>query len=211
MNYEEWEPIYKKILKDFGYNEEKDIKAAKIASDISKNLKKASIKELEEAIQRKFVTVCGAAMDGNDVKKIDGIVIAADEATTFLLKNGIIPDIITTDLDGSINDLIKANEKGSIAIIHAHGDNIDAIKKWLAKFNGKIMITTQSKPFDMVYNFGGFTDGDRAYCIAKHFKARKINLIGFNFEEPKPKKGKKIEIKRKKLVWAKKIINYGNP
>ncbi len=208
MDYKEWEPIYKKILKDFDYSEEKDIKAAKIASNISKNLKKASIKELEEAIQKKIVTVCGAAMDGNDIKKIEGVIIAADEATTFLLKNSIIPDIITTDLDGDINDLIKANEKGSIAIIHAHGDNIDTIKKWLAKFKGKVMVTTQSKPFDMVYNFGGFTDGDRAYCMAKHFKAKEINLIGFNFEKPKPKKGKNVEIKRKKLVWAKKIINY---
>jgi len=206
MDYNEWEPLYKKILKDFGYNEEKDIKAAKIALDISKNLKIASINELRKIIKKKIVTVCGAAMDDEDIKKIDGIVIAADETTSFLLKKGIIPDIITTDLDGNINDLIKANENGSITIIHAHGDNIDIIKKWLTKFNGKVMITTQSKPFDIVYNFGGFTDGDRAYCIAKHFEAKKINLIGFNFEEPKPKSGKKIEIKRKKLKWAKKII-----
>ena len=206
MIYKNWEPIYKKILKEFKYNEKEDIKSAKIALEISKNMKYISTKDLKKFIEGKIVSICGAAIKEKDIKNIEGTIISADETTSFLLKNGIIPDIITTDIDGYIEDLIKANKKGSIVIIHAHGDNIDKIKEWLPKFKGRIMITTQSKPFGKAYNFGGFTDGDRAYCIAKHFNAKKIKLIGFDFENVVEKKGKSREIKERKLKWAKKII-----
>jgi len=204
MNWEEWEPIYNKILKEFGFSKQKDEEAAKIAFNILKD--KIDEIELKKLIEGKTVTICGAGKNlENEIKEIDGTIISADEATSILLKNKIIPDIVTTDLDGNINDLIKANEKGSIVIIHAHGDNINFLG-YIKLFKGKKMLTTQSKPFDKVYNFGGFTDGDRAYCIAKHFKAKKIKLIGFDFENPRRKKGKNIEIKKKKLKWAKKII-----
>ncbi|MEM2818029.1 MAG: hypothetical protein QXN39_06050, partial [Archaeoglobaceae archaeon] len=59
--------------------------------------------------------------------------------------------------------------------------------------------TTQSKPFGRVYNFCGFTDGDRAVLIAKKFGAKKITLYGFDFEKAE---GTKL----KKLKWAKKIL-----
>lgn len=207
MEWEEWRPIYEEILREFSYSKEKDEKAAKIAVKISRS--NIGINDLKKLIYRKVVSICGAGKNLEDeLNEIEGIVIAADEATSILLFHNIIPHIITTDLDGNINDLIKANEKGSIVIIHAHGDNIDSLKKYLLFFKGKIMLTTQSKPFGNIYNFGGFTDGDRAYCIAKHFKARKIKLIGFDFDNPKPKKGKDLEIKRKKLKWARKIITF---
>jgi len=205
MEWRQWKPIYEKILKDFGFNRQKDEEAAKLAAEIAKS--NVTPKKLEGIIHGKVVSICGAGKNlEEEMGKIEGIVIAADEATTSLLKHGIIPHIITTDLDGNIEDLIKANKEGSIVIIHAHGDNMESLKSWLPFFKGKILLTTQSKPFDAVYNFGGFTDGDRAYCIAKHFNAKKIKLIGFDFENPRKKKGKDIRIKKKKLEWAKKII-----
>ena len=205
MEWRQWKPIYEKILKDFGFNRQKDEEAAKLAAEIAKS--NVTPKKLEGIIHGKVVSICGAGKNlEEEMGKIEGIVIAADEATTSLLKHGIIPHIITTDLDGNIEDLIKANKEGSIVIIHAHGDNMEALKSWLPFFKGKILLTTQSKPFDAVYNFGGFTDGDRAYCIAKHFNAKKIKLIGFDFENPRKKEGKDIGIKKKKLEWAKKII-----
>jgi len=42
--------------------------------------------------------------------------------------------------------------------------------------------TTQLKPFGKLHNFGGFTDGDRAVCLAEHFKAGLIILAGMDFE-----------------------------
>ncbi|MBC7081271.1 MAG: DUF115 domain-containing protein [Thermoplasmatales archaeon] len=207
MEWEKWENIYKEILEDFGYNKEKDEESAKIAEELSSKNKKADENYLRDIIEGRVVSVCGAAISGEDIKKIEGLIISADETTSFLIKNGIYPDIIVTDLDGNMEDILKANENGSLVIVHAHGDNIELIKKYLTKFKGIIMITTQSKPHGSVYNFGGFTDGDRAYCIAKHFNAKRINLIGFNLSNPIKKEGKKLEIKRKKLEWAKKIMD----
>ena len=207
MDWEEWKPIYKKILEEFGYEEEEDIKAAKIAGEMaSSNISPA---ELRKIIHGRDVSICGAGE--NLVEEIDGIkgiIIAADEATSILLSHNILPHIITTDLDGNVGDILRANEMGSIVIIHAHGDNVETLKKYLPFFKGKIMLTTQAEPSGGVYNFGGFTDGDRAYCIASHFGAREIKLIGFDFENPSLKEGKDANIKRKKLQWAKKIIDY---
>ena len=205
MEWEEWRRIYKKILEDFGFEEARDEEAARIAAGIKKS--NISLGEMKKIISGKVVTICGAGENlEEEIGEIEGVVIAADEATSVLMANGIIPHIIATDLDGNIEDIIDANEKGSIAIVHAHGDNMDALRKYLPLFRGKILLTTQAKPFNEIYNFGGFTDGDRAYCLARHFKAREIKLVGFDFEKPRKKEGKDMEVKKKKLEWARKII-----
>ncbi len=205
MDFPEWEPIYLAIIKDFGYSRKKDEAAARLLHSIAG--KKSSRKDvLKDIIKGNEISICGAAGSlQHDLKNINGIIIAADEATSVLMEYAL-PDIIVTDLDGNVEDQIKANEMGSIAVIHAHGDNIPAIKKYAPLFTGRVVLTTQSEPFDNVYNFGGFTDGDRAFLMAKHFEAREIKLFGFDFENPREKEGKDIEIKRRKLKWAKKLI-----
>jgi len=51
-------------------------------------------------------------------------------------------------------------------------------------------------------NYGGFTDGDRAVCIAEHFGAARVTLAGFDFDNPIPDTPSKL----RKLAWARKII-----
>ncbi|MEA2055143.1 MAG: 6-hydroxymethylpterin diphosphokinase MptE-like protein [Candidatus Thermoplasmatota archaeon] len=205
MDFREWEPIYESILIDFGYNRKEDEHSANLLYSMAKK-KCVDAQILRNKIHEKKVTICGAAenLEGN-IKKIDGTVIAADEATSILMDE-ILPDIIVTDLDGNVDDQIIANGRDSVAVIHAHGDNVEAIKKYVPRFRGKIVLTTQSRPFDNVHNFGGFTDGDRAFFMAKHFGAKEIVLLGFDFEKPRQKEGKDTEIKRRKLRWAKKLI-----
>jgi len=209
MDFHEWEPIYESIIKDFGYNREKDEEAARLLHSIAgKRAAEANI--LESRIKLRKVTICGDSerLENEFVKILSenrDVVIAADEATSVVMKY-TLPDIIVTDLDGNVEKQIKANEMGSIAVIHAHGDNLRAIKKYAPLFKGRIVLTTQSEPFDNVYNFGGFTDGDRAFFMAKHFGAAKISLFGFDFKNPRKKEGKDIEIKRRKLRWAKRLI-----
>jgi len=207
MNYEEWRKFYRKILRDFGFSEESDIIAAKILDAF---LKSVDIDVLREKIQGRRVNVYGAGPSLKEIKKFQrGVNIAADGATSFLLGRGIVPDIIVTDLDGKVEDLLKANKKGSILVVHAHGDNIDAIKKYAAKFKNAAG-TTQSKPFGSLHNFGGFTDGDRAVFLAEHFKAKKIALYGMDFRSKigRYSFSRDSETKRKKLLWAEKLINY---
>jgi uncharacterized Rossmann fold enzyme len=212
MRYSAWEPIYEEILKDFGFEREKDEEAAGIAYEIlrSKGNKGGDVKrEIERLIKGKEVIICGNAPRlENDIRGIeadfsrDFVVIAADGATSVLLRNAIIPDIVVTDLDGNIADIIYANRLGSIIVAHAHGDNIEKLKKVLPALNENVICTTQSKPMTpTVYNFGGFTDGDRCVFLAEEFGAKRIELLGFDFEDPHVS-----EKKKKKLKWAKRLI-----
>jgi len=213
MKYSDWEPIYEKILEDFGFDREKDDEAARVALEIitrkgrvRKNIKQ----EIEKRIKGKRVIICGNApcleRDIREREKELNIssssrVIAADGATSVLLRNVIIPDLVVTDLDGDVADIIHANRLGSIIVVHAHGDNIEMLKKVLPALNANVICTTQSEPLRNVHNFGGFTDGDRCVFLAKEFGAKEIELIGFDFED------KHIsERKKKKLKWAKRLI-----
>ena len=216
MKYKAWEPIYEEILKDFGFEREKDEEAAMIASEIisRKGDKGKDVKRvIESMIKGKTAIICGnAPCLENDVREKqleadtfsfsrDFLVIAANGATSVLLRNAIIPDIVVTDLDGNIADIIYANRLGSIGVVHAHGDNIEKLKKVLPALNENVICTTQSKPIHNVHNFGGFTDGDRCVFLAKEFGAKRIKLIGFDFEDKQAS-----ERKKKKLKWAKRLI-----
>ncbi|MFQ6120328.1 MAG: 6-hydroxymethylpterin diphosphokinase MptE-like protein [Methanosarcinales archaeon] len=216
MEFTQWEPIYEQILQDFGYSRKEDEYSAKILSEllekkdpIDLNPNKVGVEDgiekLQPIIMDREVLVCGNAPclqeDINKKYRIGYVVIAADGATTTLLHNNIIPDIIVTDLDGVIEDLIYANHLGALMVVHAHGDNIKAIKEIVPKLKN-IIGTTQSRPLKKVYNFGGFSDGDRCVFLAKYFKAKSITIIGFDFEDPKVN-----PIKKKKLKWAKQLIN----
>jgi hypothetical protein len=84
--------------------------------------------------------------------------------------------------------------------VHAHGDNIDKLEKYVPLLHS-IVGSTQSVPLKNVYNFGGFSDGDRCVFLAKEFGAAKINLIGFDFNDEDV-----TPTKKKKLHWAKTLI-----
>lgn len=209
MDFEEWEPIYELIVEEFGFSCRADEEAARVLNEL---LAKKDVYPLE--MLRKMlsgsVTVCGNAPQlDEDLSSADlsGTVIAADGATSALIHvSGRIPDVIVTDLDGDVSDQLVANVRGAIVVIHAHGDNIEALKRYVPLFSGKVMGTTQVRPFGLLHNFGGFTDGDRAVLMARHFSATDIRLIGFNFEKPRPKEGREIGTKRKKLSWARRLI-----
>ena len=220
MEYKKWEPKYREILKDFNFSIKNDEKSAQILDSLLQKKQDTSL--LEKLIHGKNVVVFGAgsSLETSIIKhkeKINGTVkIAADGTTTALLENNIFPDVIITDLDGKIPDQIKANSNGAVVIIHAHGDNIDKIKKYVPKFKGIILGTTQTdpEPYDKIYNFGGFTDGDRAVFLADHFQAQKINLIGFDFNGEIGKysfsENKDRNLKLKKLKWCKHLIEMLN-
>jgi len=152
-----------------------------------------------------------------DLKHVDlgeFTLIAADGATTALLEEGLVPDIIVTDLDGRMDDLIKANQQGALMVVHAHGNNPEQIEKYTPQLVN-VLGTTQSKPLASVYNFGGFTDGDRAVFLAMALGARIIVLSGMDFgktvthySRPDQEDGPADKIKEKKLQWAKKLVQW---
>ncbi|MCX9082704.1 MAG: DUF115 domain-containing protein [Candidatus Methanoperedens sp.] len=210
MKFEEWEPIYKIILKDMNFDRIYDENSARLLSKMLETKARKKIPDvieieiLRNAIKGKDVLVCGKAPClKDDIKKFDFekyVVIAADGATSVLMNNGITPDIIVTDLDGNMDDEARANERGAIMLVHAHGDNMDALGEELPRLK-RVIGTTQANPMVNVYNFGGFTDGDRCVFLAKEMEAKSIVLAGFDFEDKNV-----TPLKKKKLVWAKKLI-----
>ena len=142
--------------------------------------------------------------------------ICADGAVTALLEEGIIPDIVVTDLDGKIEDIIDSNRNGTVMVVHAHGNNMENIKKYVPVLDN-ILATTQSKPLKKVYNFGGFTDGDRCLFLAIKLGAKNIFLAGMDFGKiitrySRPdiaeNEGKADNIKEMKLKYAKKLVEW---
>ena len=178
-----WKKWYSNILKEFKYDEKKDKESAIILNSI---LKRSNINnEILNLIKNETVFVIGSGPSlSTAIPKLKNlkksIKIAADSSVKPLVDNGIIPDIVITDLDGDENSLEKLATK-SIFVVHAHGDNINKLK-FSKKFK-KCIGTTQSKPFSKIQNFGGFTDGDRGVFLANHFGAKKIILFGMDFGE----------------------------
>jgi uncharacterized Rossmann fold enzyme len=212
MDFAAWEPIYEQILEDFGFDRAGDEEAALFLSRMLTEKNTASLSELKSVISGKPVLACGNAPKlRKELSEIDlsaFVIIAADGAAAVLMDIGRVPEAICTDLDGNseadIEKEILACEQGSIVLIHAHGDNIDKLEKYVPCFK-RFIATTQAKPFDNVYNFGGFSDGDRCFFIAREFGAKKIKLAGFDFEDPDVN-----PIKKKKLKWAKKLMGISD-
>jgi uncharacterized Rossmann fold enzyme len=211
MKFEEWEPIYNLILEDMHFDRLYDERSARLLSKMLEMKARKKIPDvveidiLKNAILGKDVLVCGKAPRlKDDIKKTDFkkyVVIAADGATSILLNAGITPGIIVTDLDGNMDDEALANEKGAIMVVHAHGDNMDALSAEVPRLK-RVIGTTQSKPLKNVYNFGGFSDGDRSVFLAQEMGAKSITLIGFDFKDVNV-----TPLKKKKLMWAEKLID----
>ena len=138
---------------------------------------------------------------------IDRYVVVADAATSIVADAGIDIDMIVTDLDGIVEDQISLNYDGAVAFIHAHGDNQAALDRYVRRFAGPIVGTCQCSPPAGIFNFGGFTDGDRAACICAELGVKEMLLAGFNFDSPSSKAGKSKDVKKRKLRWAKTILD----
>lgn len=208
-----WKRRYQSILKEFSYSEKKDKESAVILDSILK--KNSNNQKITKLIQGKTVFVIGSGPSLSfaipKLKKFKkSIKIAADSSLKPLLENGIVPDIIVTDLDGDEDAIKKLSKKKSIFVIHAHGDNIKKLQ--MVKEIKNCIGTTQTTPFNKIQNFGGFTDGDRGVFLASHFEAKKIILFGMDFgkqigkfsntkKSDRDTKLKKLKIGEELLIW----------
>ena len=208
-----WRKRYFSILKELNYSEKKDKESALILDSILKETD--TIKKIRKLIEGKTIFVIGSGPSLSSaipkLKKLEkSIKIAADSSLKPLVDNGIIPDIIVTDLDGNEDTIKKISKTKSIFVIHAHGDNIEKLQ--IVKKMKNCIGTTQTNPFNKVQNFGGFTDGDRGVFLASYFNAKKIILFGMDFgnqigkfsntkKSDRETKLKKLEIGRDLLIW----------
>ena len=229
MDFEEWEVWYKEILDTFGFPREDDEKTAVLLDKILDEKGYLTIEEFfDEIMDKKGLTdkfiVFGAGpslkkhisfvKENYDLDKY--LLVSADGATTAMLEDGLVPDIVATDLDGRMADLLAANSLGSYFVIHAHGNNEELIENWTTSFD-KILGTTQAAPIGHLYNFGGFTDGDRAMYFTLALGVKEMVLAGMDFgtivtKYSRPniegETGPADEIKTKKLIFAERLLNW---
>ena len=225
MEFGLWEKYYLEILDDFGFSREDDEASAKLLDEILSTEGCLTLNDLAEIVgfSDKFI-VFGAGPSikqhieilKQDYDLKDYVLVAADGATTAMIEQKIVPDIVTTDLDGNIDDILLANLRGANIVIHAHGDNIDRVASFTSFFNN-VLGTTQAQPVGNIYNFGGFTDGDRAIFLAVALGASEITLAGMDFGDIVTKYsrpnlpdilGEADEFKKKKLRYAEKFTNW---
>ena len=199
MNYEDWAPIYDEILDFFQFDREADAEAAALLGTL---LLHDDVGTLENLIRGQPVTVCGNAPNlPAQLDRVHGVVFAADAAADLLYSRGVRPAAVFTDLDGATEAFFEMNREGTVMVVHAHGDNMRLLQAWVPDFEGPLVGTTQGPPLPGVYNFGGFSDGDRAAFAAAHFGAAAIEFVGFDLDDDSVD-----PIKRGKLAWARRLL-----
>lgn len=206
MKPEEWNRIYQEISVDIGFSRELDYTSSLILSSI---LGSSSEIKLIERFRGKSAYIVGNSPNVKEyIERRPGEVsIVADSAIDAYHELLGFPDIIVTDLDGNVPLIWDANSNGTMVVIHAHGDNISKVKEWSGRFRGNRIGTTQNLGLWNVFNFYGFTDGDRAAYLADFLGSKEIRLVGFDFEKPSKKGSTDPERKLKKLRWAKILLS----
>jgi hypothetical protein len=186
VKWELWVPWYRKIVDRLNLDEVADVMAAKVLNAI---LPEPKHQELSEILGGNECIVFGAGPSlEEDLTRLslrgylDKVLIAADGATTAVLGYKV-PDIVVTDLDGNVGSQLEAWRRGAWLVFHGHGDNISRLEKIAPRVRERVIGTTQVKPFGRLFNFGGFTDGDRAAFLAWELGASRIYLAGMDLGE----------------------------
>lgn len=191
--------IQDEIREYFDWSLEADFKSALLLLESCKNPAPSILLEGK-------VTVVGAAVNPGYIPQMptlvaDGAIGAIEDYSKVVL--------IVSDGDGSPY-IEKALNKGIPICLHAHGDNIDTWQNILSAINEnqQIILTHQTpEKIEGMHNPGGFTDGDRAVCIAFALGATEVELVGFSTDEVGRWSGVTDE-KRKlmKLKWMNKVL-----
>ncbi len=174
MNFDVWEPIYQEILQDFGFSRARDEEAALLLSQLLPDSEKA-LGVAGERVRDRSVLIFGNAP--SLAEEVEGLamkgeaLIAADGATAVLLRKGILPDIIVTDLDGPFPEILKANQRGSMVVVHAHGDNLDALRRFVPQLKN-VIGTVQCRPPAGLATSGGLPMATDASIWRRHWGQR---------------------------------------
>lgn len=210
MDYAAWRPTYEAILADFGWAAAADAAAAaRLQALVPKGAWRHVGTELKNR-PRAVIVGCGPALEGLHASDLpQGVVVAADGATSRLREIGVIPRVVVTDLDGDPEALLWAAKQGSSMVVHAHGDNADRLPL-VAELGGLVAGSCQGDPagLEPLRNLGGFTDGDRAALLCEAMAVRDIALSCFDFDAAPSRYSHHFhpETKSRKLAWAKRIL-----
>lgn len=201
MEFTTWNPVYERILADFGFDRAADERARDVLASLVESFDIARLAGFEGAT----VVVAGAGPSLSDEAPVaveGDYVVAASTAADVLREAGVGVDVVVTDLDKNPESTRTMSREGTVVAAHAHGDNLPAVREWVPQFAAEnVLGTTQAEPAGPVYNFGGFTDGDRAAFLADALGAAELVFLGWDFDDPSVS-----SLKEKKLRWAERLL-----
>ncbi len=218
----EWLSIYEEIVKLLNIDKKSDIEATYLLANMLKNI---DLEKMHTIIKNKFagknillfaagptLTIHADKILRYFIKSVprDSIaLVAVDGVAKYFREIGIAPDAIVTDLDGDIDSILYYGERhNTIVFVHAHGDNMDKLKKVvpkLLKAGAYIVGTTQVKPVKPLMNYTGFTDGDRALSTVLYYNPKRVIMVGMDFGYKIGKYSKPLN-RRQRVDLEKKII-----
>jgi uncharacterized Rossmann fold enzyme len=210
MYYGTWSPVYREILRDFGYDSAGDERARDELADLTRPF---DLDRLDVVGQTVAIAGGGPSLTDPDThRRADELarareadaVFAASVAADALREADIEIDCMVTDLDKNPATARELTREGTPVAAHAHGDNVPAVREWVPRFDAEqVLPTTQARPVAHVRNFGGFTDGDRAAFLADHLGARRLVFVGWDLDDPEVG-----DAKVKKLAWAERLLRW---
>lgn len=209
MNFDEWEPVYEAILADFGYDRAADERARDLLVTLLEGepLTPDSLPPAGETLDGKTVAIAGAGPSLSseiDLARQADLIVAASTAVDTLREYDLSVDCMVTDLDKNPATARALTKKETPVVVHAHGDNLPALRDAVPKFDHSFLLpTTQAAPTGPVWNTGGFTDGDRAAFLADHLGAESLVFVGWDFDDYGVGPDK-----RRKLDWAKRLLYW---
>jgi len=203
MRYETWEPVYRRVLDDFGFAEAADEQARDVLASLCGPFDSPRLASLDGA----RVAVCGGAdtlAEELAAARQADAVVAASVAADTLREADVAVDLMVTDLDKNPGTARRLTRENVVVAAHAHGDNADAVRRHVPTFDDEhVLPTVQCAPRGPTENFGGFTDGDRAAFVADHFGAAELVFPGWDFDDTSVG-----ESKRRKLEWAERLLYW---
>jgi hypothetical protein len=207
MNFAEWNPVYERILTDFGFDRAADERARDVLHSFVSGEACFRTATLADAVAGDVVAVVGAAPSlADEIERAAAAdhVFAASTAADVCLDHGVGVDLMVTDLDKNPETAVDLTRSGTPVAAHAHGDNVPAVRELAPRFDLAYTVpTTQAAPVAPVENFGGFTDGDRAAFVADHLGAGSLVFVGWTFDDPTVD-----AMKARKLRWAARLLTW---
>jgi hypothetical protein len=205
MNFDDWEPVYRAILADFGFPRAADEKARDLLAELLGDRETFDPAGLDATGATVAIAGAGPGLENEaDLAAGTDLVFAASTAADRLEAVGVAVDCMVTDLDKNPGTVLDLTADGLPVAVHAHGDNQPALCEYVPQANSESLLpTTQAAPTAVVHNFGGFTDGDRAAFLADHLGAAELVFPGWDFDDPSVS-----QAKRRKLRWAERLLYW---
>lgn len=220
---QQWfECFYPKVQEALHYSRRDDELSRDILSNLLSYKRLREPRSLSAILNRTLVVMVGAGPSlDSDLNGLEHYlhrngppIVAADGAADALYERNLSPSIIVSDLDSCSTQNLVRNSKDGYVFVHAHGDNLNLVKRILPELGGCLYGTTQVSSAPRVENFGGLTDGDRACYIISSYDPRAILIAGMDFGTKEGRysrnkhDGGATPKRNLKLVWGKRSLEF---